>query len=300
MSKVDPGRIAETLSRAQVQFICLNQPQYPRLLKEINDPPPVLYFTGALPDTQHSIIAVVGTRKASTYGKQCATDIVSPLARRGIVIVSGLAYGIDSHAHDAALEADGLTWAVLGGGVHCLSAHQLERSQSIIHRGGTLLSEFPPDWQPRKEFFPMRNRIIAGLVQAAVIIEAPARSGALITARFALDYNRDVLAVPADIYRASSQGCNNLIAQGAKVVTKAEDVLEALNLSAEQVYAAPQLPLSENQKKLTDLLRVEPLTVDQIAEKCTLGISVINSTLSELLLIEAIRQIDPHTYTLNL
>ena len=203
---------------------------YPRLLKEIYDPPQQLYCLGESKAREKFPLAVVGTRKISFYGRKTTEYLVNGLCQAGLTIVSGLALGVDGLAHQIALENGTKTIAVLGSGLDTVypPAHK-KLAKRIVDSGGALVSEYPPKTQPSKMTFPARNRIVAGISLGVLVIEAPMKSGALITARFALEQGREVFAVPGSIYSENSQGCNLLIKTGAKPVTKVEDILETFN-----------------------------------------------------------------------
>ncbi|TSC83982.1 MAG: Uncharacterized protein G01um101413_785 [Parcubacteria group bacterium Gr01-1014_13] len=227
-------KIMERLNKENITTISINNPAYPKLLKEINDPPFTLFIRGKLPNTNLPTLGVVGTRKFTAYGKSTCQEIVGPLVNKGIVIVSGLALGIDGIAHQIAVGNNGITIAVLGGGVDkrtVAPASHRDLAEKIIATGGAVISEYPPGFTPTVYSFPARNRIIAGLSLGTLVIEAAEKSGALITARCALDYNRDVFAVPHALNSPTGIGPNNLIKMGAKVVTQASDIIESLSLT---------------------------------------------------------------------
>ncbi len=209
--------------------ILLEDKNYPRLLKEIYDPPAQLYCLGELKNEEKFPLAVVGTRKISLYGKKITEYFVNALAQSGLTIVSGLALGVDGLAHQIALENRARTIAVLGSGLDIIypPAHK-KLAKKIIDSHGALLSEYPLKTHPSRLSFPARDRIIAGLSLGVLVIEAPIKSGALITARFALEQGREVFAIPGGIYNENSQGCNLLIKMGAKPVTRPEEILEVL------------------------------------------------------------------------
>lgn len=208
---------------------------YPRLLAEIADPPPLLFLRGDPAALHRDLIAVVGSRNPSPSGNRAATQLARDLAAAGLGIVSGLALGIDAACHRGALAADGITVAVLGNGAdHIYPRQHQSLAEDILEHDGALVSEFPPGVGPRAENFPRRNRIISGLTLGTLVIEAAPRSGSLITARLALEQNREVFAVPGSIYNPLALGCNGLIQQGAKLVQRAEDVLEELALRPPQ------------------------------------------------------------------
>ncbi|NTW94324.1 MAG: DNA-protecting protein DprA, partial [Chlorobiaceae bacterium] len=217
----------EALERCNARLVTILDPGYPSLLKEIYDPPPVLFIRGSLPNPEQPSIAVVGTRKASAYGKQASMEISGELALRGVLVVSGLAYGIDSAAHEAALRAGGKTVAVLAGGVDDIYTDPRGRLWPKIIEQGALVSEewFGSEMLPAK--FPKRNRIISGMTQGTLVVESDLKGGALITASYALEQNREVFAVPGSIYSGNSRGTNRLIQTGqAKAVLSVDDILE--------------------------------------------------------------------------
>ena len=219
------------MSSLDFKKITIKNASYPQLLKEIYDPPKQLYISGELKAKEKYPLAVVGTRKVSDYGKRATPYFVKTLAKTGLTIISGLALGVDGLAHQATLDVHGRTIAVLGSGLNNIypSAHK-KLAEDIIKSGGAVISEYSPDKQPSKTTFPARNRIIAGLCLGILVIEAPEKSGALITARFALEQGREVFAVPGSIYSKNSIGTNQLIKMGARPVTKPEDILQGLNL----------------------------------------------------------------------
>lgn len=210
---------------------------YPKLLTEIAAAPPILYVKGNPDlDFQHSL-ATVGSRKNTPYGRKVAKDIISTIAPLGIVIISGLALGIDALCHGACLEARGKTVAVLANGLDSVYPQSNKYiAQRIVSQNGAIVSEFPLGTVPRKEYFPRRNRIISGLAHGTLVIEAALKSGSMITAYRALQQNREVFAIPGDIYSKTSEGTNNLIAAGAKLVQSAEDLLEEFNLHELKKY----------------------------------------------------------------
>lgn len=211
----------------QIKTITISDSDYPALLKQIHQPPHLLYYLGDIKNLTNCL-AVVGSREHSEYGQQVTKRLISGLLNQSkITIVSGLAKGIDSLAHWAALENGGRTVAVLGSGFnHLYPRENYGLVQRIIQQGGCLISEYPPDTEPAKHYFPARNRIISGLCWGTLIIEAAASSGSLITGRYALEQNREVFAVPGNIYSPTSMGANNLIKLGAKPVLSVDDILE--------------------------------------------------------------------------
>jgi len=282
---INPEKELEKLHQNNQQAVTLKDENYPPALKEIFDPPPVLFIRGNLPSPNRTHLAVIGSRKPTSYGLQAVRDLVEPLTRSGAVIVSGLAYGIDAEAHKVTLNIGGSTIAILGAGLDddnlYPSQHRAIAAQ-IIASGGALISEHPPGTHALKHHFPARNRIIAGLCSAVLVIEATKKSGSLITARAALEQGRDVLAVPGSIYSPLSEGSNNLIKIGAGAVTSAEDVLNALNLENREAPPDYQ-PGSAEEETLFKTLSKEPLHIDELVIKSGL---IISDTMRTLTLME--------------
>ncbi len=230
---VDLSRAEEGIRAMGVSFVTESDPHYPELLKEIPYPPFLLYVRGTPPRSDWCAIALVGTRQMTSYGQAMATLLSSDLSRKGFVTVSGLARGVDTVVHESTLKAGGVTVAVIGSGVDHHSIYPSENkelSRCIIEQGGCVLSEFPPHTPPLKHHFPLRNRIIAGMSLATVVVEADIRSGSLITAQSALECNREVFAVPGPVTSQYSLGPNSLLKQGAHVATCADDICEVLAL----------------------------------------------------------------------
>jgi len=226
---VNPYNEWQKLQKQKINFILSSENKYPYLLKEIPYPPLSLYIKGKIPEKM-PCIAVIGTRKMSAYGKLVTKKLVKELVDYNFVIVSGLAEGVDTIAHKTALKNKGKTIAVLGSGLNKIFPYNNRKLAQEITKHGALITEYPLESPPLKHYFPWRNRIISGLCSAIIVIEAPERSGALITARFALEQNREVFAIPGSIFNKNSIGTNNLIKQGAKLVSKIEDILEELNM----------------------------------------------------------------------
>lgn len=226
-SNINPEEELEKLEKQGIKFITIFDDNYPKLLKEIFSPPVILYYKGDIDILDENTLAVVGSRKFTTYGKNATEKIVSGLAEAEYVIVSGMALGIDTFAHETTLKADGKTVAVLGCGLDSpYPATNTNLFKKIIESGGVVISEYMPGKPPLRQHFPARNRIISGVSRGILIAEANIKSGALITARDALEQNRDVFAIPGPIFGESSSGSNKLLKMGATPVTDAEDILE--------------------------------------------------------------------------
>ncbi|MDD5341725.1 MAG: DNA-processing protein DprA [Patescibacteria group bacterium] len=291
------------MEKYPIKTITLQDKAYPSLLKEIYHPPKILYYRGKLDEPGQYILSVVGTRKPSAYGQRVTRDLVQTIASRNILIVSGLAFGIDALAHAAAIEAGGKTWAILGSGLDQIyPATNRFLAEKILETGGALISDYPAGTPPLKQHFPARNRIIAGLSKGTLIVEAPDKSGALITANFALEDNREVLSVPGEIFNQNAVGTNRLIKQGARPVVDAADILEIFDLEIVPKGGRESIfqPQTQEEKIIVEVLQAGPQTVDQILEKCKLEISIINSTLSVLEMSGKIIQTEMQTYALNL
>ena len=278
---LDLDREAAKLEQAGVQALTWDDDGYPARLREIPDPPPLLYVRGSLLPADDFAVAVVGTRLATAYGKEVARQLATGLARNGVTVISGLARGIDLIAHQAALDAGGRTIAVLGCGVDIVYPPEARRISEEIVQHGALLSDYPLGTRVDAKNFPPRNRIISGMTLGTVVVEADFSSGALITASFALDQGRDVFAVPGSINSKASHGTNKLIQQGAKLVTCVEDILEELQLehAVQQQETRASLPEDETERTLWNALSQEPLHVDDLRRTLDLPVSTISSTL---------------------
>ncbi|MDD2758295.1 MAG: DNA-processing protein DprA [Patescibacteria group bacterium] len=273
------------IEREGITTISINETDYPPLLKQITDPPHTLFIRGQMPRADQPTLAIVGTRRVTSYGRQICDELAGALARQGLVIVSGLAYGVDGIAHEATLKAGGITVAVLGTGVDrntvYPTAHRV-LAERIIDRGGAVISEYPPGFLATQYSFPARNRVIAGLSLGTLVIEAPTESGALITAKVALDYNREVMAVPHSATSLTGVGGNNLLKFGAHFITEPNDVLEALNLAAiaeetKKQTLANLLPIEE---KILGALTREPKHIDEIILQIGLDSAATGSALT--------------------
>ena len=282
--KLDEEKIAKILAQEQITCITLADENYPKLLKEIYDPPFCLFVRGQLTQDDFTL-AVVGPRKFSTYGKQVTENLVGDLARQSVTIVSGLAFGIDIIAHKTTLQAGGKTVAVLGSGINRRHVYPQEHSNvadEIIASGGAVISEYPPGTLPNKFTFPRRNRIVAGMSLGTLVIEAAEKSGALITADYAMESGREVFAVPQNITSTTSFGPNNLIKNGAKLITTSKDILEALDLQDIQVYVKNKQILGDSpqEEAILAVLSQEPKHIDEITKASNLASTQISATLT--------------------
>ncbi len=285
-SLLNPRQEEQKLQQANIHLISQDCPTYPPPLKHIAVPPPLIYVRGELKPCSF-LLAIVGSRKISPYGKRVASQLSRQLAARQIGIVSGLALGVDAEVHRAVIEMGGYTIAVLGSGIDDASIYprsNFQLAQRIIKQGGALISEFPPFAPPLKQHFPQRNRIIAGLTQGVIVVEAGEKSGALITAYYALEEGREVMAVPGNIYSPNSQGTNRLIQKGAHLISSAQDCLELFGLTS-----APKCnnnkanaPLTEEEKNLLKHFDSEPISAEELAMLAKTPAPQINQILSWL------------------
>jgi DNA processing protein len=289
--------VLSTLDSTGAYALCIDDPEYPGSLKEIDDPPCVLYVKGSLDDLQPSV-AIVGTRSPSQYGKEMAYNLARSLSAQGISIISGLARGIDREAHLGAIEGSSKTVAVLGSGIDVIYPKEHAQLYNKIASQGAVVTELPPGTNPDAKNFPRRNRIISGLAQGVVVVEATLKSGAIITSRYANEQGRIVMAVPGNVTNVRSQGTHNLIRQGAVLVQDAADVLTEI---------APQIKGLLNEFKPTcmqtdDILNAisaSPLNMDEIALHLNLDITEASRRVSMLELAGAIRRIEGNRYTIR-
>jgi DNA processing protein len=272
---------------------------YPALLQEIGAPPPVLYYRGELLETDRMAVSIVGTRRVTAYGRDMATRIAGDLARAGVTVVSGLARGVDGVAHQAALDAGGRTIAVLGSGVNRIYPPEHRNLARRIAEQGAIVSDYLPETPPDGVNFPPRNRIISGLSLGVVVIEAPDRSGALITVDFAADHGRDVFAVPGPATAANSAGCNRIIREGARLVRNAEDILEDLQIARRHEAVAIQqaLPMNEDDRRLLAVLSSEPQHIDDLALLSDTTVAEASARLMTLELQGLVRNAGAQHYT---
>ncbi len=271
------------IRKHNVTVITIDDPAYPSRLADIPEPPPLLYVKGVLVHSDANAISVVGTRRATHYGKRIAEKLAGDLARMGVTVVSGLAYGIDAAAHKGALNAGGRTIAVFGCGVDVVYPRPHSKLYEQIVRSGAVVSEFPMGAQPDPRFFPMRNRIVSGLSLGTLVVESPRKSGALITTKHALDQGREVFAVPGNIDSPYNEGCHKLIKDGAKLVENVYDIVDEVRFnlvgigpdreSEPETSGRPDVPMSEDEKKVFNLLSMVPTHIDDIGHACNLSAS---------------------------
>lgn len=296
---INPEAVMALLEKKGIAFLHHGGPDYPEILANIFDPPPGLFVRGSILEIDSRAVAMVGSRKATRYGLGVAAKLAGDLAVAGVTVVSGMARGIDTAAHKGALAAGGRTVAVLGCGVDVIYPRENEDLMEEIASRGALISEFPPGTRPQPWHFPVRNRIISGLSEAVVIVEAAERSGALITADFALDQGRDVLAVPGNITSEMSRGPNRLIRQGARPVENAGDILEEMGLDRlfrKEETVRPGVALSPEEEAISRVLTFEPRTLDSLVELSGLPAQKVLVALTFLEMKRLARQLPGRLY----
>jgi len=314
---VDVDEQLRMMKKCDARCITLNDPEYPHPLAEIYDPPLVLFVRGTLPDMDSPVIAVVGTRKPTPYGEKMAETLARDLAAKGVTIVSGMAAGVDTKAHYGALNAGGKTIAVLGCGVDVVYPKSNRALMGEIVERGCVISRFPMNAPPSALHFPIRNRVISGLAQGTLVVQAPIKSGALITANIALEQGREVFAVPGHVGDVNSEGPHDLIRHGAKLVEKADDVLEELPAFANtaavldrslrepktetvaQVKSRPAVTLNSVESDILSTLSLDGSYVDEIAMACRIPVSEALSTLTMLELKGQVKQFSGKRFVPN-
>mgnify|MGYP006391967153 FL=1 len=276
-------------------IVKLKPEEFPEQLLEIPQPPKTLYIRGKLPPKDHIYLAVVGSRKYTSYGRDICEKLIKGLKGYPIVIVSGLALGIDSIAHRTALSAGLITMSFPGSGLDNKALYPRNNTalaDEIVESGGCLISEFPPSMKAELYTFPQRNRLMAGMSKATLVIEAAEKSGTLITARMALDYNRDVLVVPGSVFSTTSTGTNKLIRQGAVPITNSNDLLEALGFEVEKQYQTEEekyADCSKEELKIIEML-LEPMERDELVRESVMNIASANALLSIMEIKELIKE----------
>lgn len=295
----NPVEEFQRLVEEGVTILTLTDEGYPELLRQIPSPPPVLFLRGTVVESDRRAVAIVGTRRATAYGRDMARCFARDLASAGVTIVSGLALGVDGVAHLAALDAGGRTIAFMGSGVRRIYPASHKALAQRITGQGALISDFLPDAPPDAPNFPSRNRLISGMSLAVLVIEAPNRSGALITVDFAADQGRDVFAVPGPVTAANSAGCNRLLRDGARVARDAQDVLDDLGLGSRPIQASLPHPatLDEPSRRTLSLLTGEPRHIDDIAAATDMDIGTLSAVLMTLELDGLARNVGANYYS---
>ena len=298
-ARIDVAKEIESSKDKGIRILTLYDEDYPKNLKEIYDPPFVLYVKGEFLPADENAVAIVGSRGASFYGLSCAKDFSFRLSQYGLTIVSGMARGIDTVSHRASLDAGGRTIAVLGSGLNRIYPPENEGLFAEIAKKGVVISQFALDTPPVAKNFPIRNRIISGLSRGVLVVEASLKSGALITARYALEQDRDVFAIPGKLSSPTSSGTNDLIKQGAKMVTEPEEILKELRYNFSKVPGGEVLPrtgLTSPESAVAGILSDEPMYIDAICEETGLSVPEMMSVLMQLELKGVIKQLPGQTF----
>ena len=303
---IDLGAELQRVREFGATVIIQKSSSYPKPLREIHAPPIVLYVLGELEERDHHAIGIIGARRTTHYGMESAKKLAYQLAYAGLTVISGLARGIDTAAHQGALAAKGRTIAVIGSGLAKLYPPENAALADKIRAGnGAIVSEFSMAIEPDRQTFPMRNRIISGWSHGTLVVEAGLNSGALITAAQALEQGRSVYAVPGHINAPSAMGSNRLIQQGAKLVMDASDVLDDLQILLPETKPSPEAalrplpPLSEEERRVYNAIDASETPIDQIAVKCDLPSAIVSSTLLRLELKRLVKQL-PGKYFVKL
>lgn len=297
-NETDPLQVYEDILNKGIAILTWEDDDYPEKLINIDQPPPVLYVRGSIKPEDRWAVAVVGTRRVTSYGRQVTEQVSTYLARNGMTVVSGLARGVDGVAHQTALTNGGRTIAVLGSGLDQIYPPEHRQLAERIVENGAVISDYHPGTPPDASNFPPRNRIISGLSLATVVVEAGETSGALITATFAAEQGREVFAVPGPIYAPQSKGTNRLIHEGAQPLLDPVNILESLNLRKVDHYkqASLLLPVDELESKLMDILSLEPIYIDDIQSKTGYPVEKVSAALTMMELKGMVRQVSGMTY----
>lgn len=292
----------QKLETSGYRLLTWQSPEYPSALRNIPTSPPVLYVWGDISPTDQQAIAVVGTRRLTQYGRQMTRQLVQALVSSGFAIISGLARGIDAIAHQTALEMGGRTIGVLGSGLNRFyPAQNRKLAEQIANGQGAVITEYALETPPDAKNFPPRNRIVSGLSLGTLVVEAGEKSGALITANFALDQGREVFALPGYITSKASLGTNRLIQQGAKLVLSVEDILEELQVERVVAQTAVRhiIPASTEEEALLNYLSQEPIHIDELARQTEMSTHLVSSTLTLMELKGMVQQVGGMTYVRN-
>ena len=300
-NQVDPEELLESIYKRNISVCIRQEDEYPRLLREIDNPPMVLYYVGKMPDPGMKLMGIVGTRRMTAYGENVARELARFLSDNRVGIVSGLARGIDGAAQRAVVDADGKTYAVLGCGVDHIYPPEHRGLAIDIIRDGAVISEYAPGTRPDKVNFPQRNRIISGMSSGVIIVEAGEKSGSLITARFAAEQGREVFVVPGNVTAVQSRGANRLIRDGARPFYEKSELLEFLQTWQADEPQKMNKPLqaafsTPEEKAIIDLITDEPLHIDEIARKSGIPLSKISSSIVLLELKGLVMETAPQTY----
>ena len=296
-SQIEPNTLIGELVKNRVQAVTILDDDYPELLKNIPTAPPLLYFKGSLEQSQY-IISIVGTRKMTPYGKDVVEKLIQDIAPTGVVVVSGLAFGIDAQVHQSCIKHNCRTIAVVASGLDDQSMYPSRNryiAKEIIKNNGTIFSENPLYTIPQKHDFPQRNRIIAGMSQLTIVVEAAEKSGSLITATQALDFNRDVGAVPGNIYSNTSVGCHEIIKKGAYPITSADDILSLLNIEKGEKNKK-KISLTPEEKNIMKHISYTPMDIDSIAQATKLPIQQVLGVITQLEIKDCIKRASGNSF----
>jgi DNA processing protein len=295
---IDPIQAYEGILKKEIKILTWEDPDYPDKLMNIDQPPPVIYIRGSVKPEDRWAVAIVGTRRVTSYGRQVTEQVSTYLARNGLTVVSGLARGVDGVAHQTTLANNGRTIAVLGSGIDQIYPPEHRQLAEKIIENGAVISDYHPGTPPDAGNFPPRNRIISGLSLATVVVEAGETSGALITATFAAEQGREVFAVPGQIYAPQSKGTNRLIREGAQPLLDPVDIMESLNLRKVDYYkqASLLLPGDELETKLMEILNLEPVYIDEIQTKAGFPVEKVSAALTMLELKGMVKQVGGMTF----
>lgn len=299
--KIDTDAEIEKLEHHHIKALTWNDPAFPSKLKEIPDVPPIIYVKGTLGPEDDWAIAVIGTRRSTSYGREVTKQLTQELVHNRITIVSGLARGIDSIAHSTAVEANGRTLAILAHGLDSIYPVENTKLADLIVERGALISEYPVGSRARRENFPRRNRIMSGMSLGILIIESGDEGGPMITANWALEQNREIFAVPGSIFSPVSQGTNRLIQDGAKLVRNVHDILEELNLNIvpQQLEMKELIPSDKTESLLLSYLTREPVHIDEVCRQMQLPITTISSALAMMEIKGMVRRTGGMNYVLT-
>jgi len=295
----DIGDYFNKLKKEKIRVICIGDDDYPENLRDLQDAPVVLYVRGEMKKSDENAVAIVGSRKMTSYGREVAEKFATELSNYGVTIISGLAFGVDLAAHKAALEVGGRCIAILASGVDTITPKSNEwLGIKLVHSGGALVSEYPLGIEPQKSFFPYRNRIISGLSKAVIVVEGMVKSGTIHTAIHAAKQGREVFAVPGQITSPMSGATHYLLKNGAKLLTKTEDILEelSLQLNVDKEKVEEILPSDEIEAKLIEILSSEPLHLDETARISGLKVAEVSGKLTIMELKGLVRNLGSGVY----
>lgn len=303
VDKIDPDKEIERLACEKIGVLITKEKEFPESLKTIDRPPAIIYFKGKIDGASKIALSVVGTRRMSLYGRQVTEKIVSDLALSGMTIISGLARGVDTIAHETALEAGGLTIAVVGSGLDEKSLYPFDNiglARKIVSAGGAIISEYHPGTPALAQHFPARNRLISALSLGVLVTECPIKSGALLTARAGLEQGKEIFAIPGDIRSRNCEGTNNLIKMGAKAVTCASEILEEFGFSEAIAQKARKIiPETREEAKVLDFLSIQPIEFDRLVQKTALDSATLSSVLTMMEIKGKVRNVGMNQYVLK-